>query len=97
MINDLRQIQTAKIYRAHLDERPEGYEKPVVHFKGEAEFHVHDSGSTVARVFAVDHPYWGAEVLRTSTVLKRFDDGSFETRNTIYKPYKEDRDAGQDE
>lgn len=64
--------------------------KPVVTFIGEAVF---DSkmyeGHIVAHVRTLDHPTWGNDMVRTSSVLKKFDDGSFETLNTIYKPQKE--------
>lgn len=66
--------------------------KPVVTFIGEAVF---DSkmykGHVVARVHALDHPIWDNDMVRTSSVLKKFDDGSFETLNTIYKPQKEEQ------
>jgi hypothetical protein len=44
-------------------------------------------GHEVAHVRTVNHPAWGSDKVRTSSVLYKFDDGSFETRNTIYKPY----------
>lgn len=63
-------------------------EKPVVRFTGTVVF---DSETypdcEVARVTTVDHYVWGSDKVRTSKVLKKFDDGSFETMNTIYKPY----------
>ena len=63
--------------------------KPVVHFKGEAAFDTEMfPGYEVARVYAVDHYIWGEDKVRTSTVLLKYPDGSFETDNTIYKPLK---------
>jgi hypothetical protein len=64
--------------------------KPVVHFRGNARFF---SGTTdngdefeFARVYALDHPRLGKTDVRTSVIVQKFDDGSFETLNTIYKP-----------
>jgi hypothetical protein len=70
--------------------------KPVVHFTGEAKFfnyYTQDieeelTKDTVARVNAVDHYVWGKDVVRTSVVLQKFSDGSFETMNTVYRPQK---------
>jgi hypothetical protein len=64
--------------------------KPVTHFR-EVTFHpVHivDTGeySEVARVYVIDHPRLGQGLIRTSRIVQKFDDGSFETLNTIYKP-----------
>jgi hypothetical protein len=39
-----------------------------------------------ARVLGLDHPVLGADNIRTSIVLKKNDDGSFETLNTLYVP-----------
>ena len=63
-------------------------EKPVVHFKGTAFFRQRhpELPAEVAEVFALDHPKLGCMPVRTSEVLQKFDDGSFETMNTIYKP-----------
>jgi len=64
-------------------------EKPVVHFSGQANFVKWNPPVTdieVAHVYALDHPRLGRQHVRTSEVLHKFDDGSFETRNTIYKP-----------
>ena len=68
--------------------------KPVVHFINEATFfnyYTHElednlTKDTVARVDAVDHYVWGKDSVRTSVVLKKFSDGSFETMNTVYRP-----------
>lgn len=66
-------------------------EKPTVHFTGEPRFDTKMfPGHEVAHVEAADHYVWGNEIVRTSSVLKKFDDGSFETRNTLYKPYKDE-------
>jgi hypothetical protein len=65
--------------------------KPVVHFRNKATFipvHIFDTGedSEVALVYAIDHPRLGKTDVRTSRIVQKFDDGSFETLNTIYKP-----------
>ena len=39
-----------------------------------------------ARVSGLDHPILGADTIRTSIVIKKHDDGSFETLNTLYVP-----------
>lgn len=64
------------------------YVKPVVHFiKGTESFFDAGIGMKVARLRALDHPVLGAEIVRTSVIIKEHDsDGSFETLNTIYKP-----------
>ena len=68
-------------------------EKPVVHFVGNVVFDTSMfEGHEVAHVLAVDHYVWGHDHVRTSTVLKKFDDGSFETRNTLYKPLPENKE-----
>ena len=43
----------------------------------------------VAHVQTVNHPTLGATWVRTSKVLNKFEDGSFETVNHIYTPYKD--------
>lgn len=65
--------------------------KPTVHFLGKAEFFdytIEKTGEEIqmARVFGLDHPKLGRDWIRTSRVVQKFDDGSFETLNTIYKP-----------
>ena len=66
-------------------------EKPVVYFSGEARFDTKlFPGHEVAHVRTVDHYVWGADKVRTSSVVKKFDDGSFETLNTLYKPLKKE-------
>lgn len=63
--------------------------KPVVHYVGGV---IWDKkmfpGTEVAHVYTTNHPVWGKDRVRTSTVLKKFSDGSFETNNTIYRPLK---------
>jgi hypothetical protein len=78
--------------------------KPVVPFVGEAKFftrvitdeqkewYKQDSNEvTQAVVYGIDHPILGTDKITTSIVLYKFDDGSFETLNTIYKPQKEEQ------
>lgn len=60
--------------------------KPVVHYIGEAIFYEVDEGVEHARVYGLNHPVLGKDDIRTSVVLKKFSDGSFETLNTIYRP-----------
>lgn len=64
-------------------------EKKVVHFSGQPYFETWELESgpvEVAHVYSLDHPRLGRQHVRTSRVLHKFDDGSFETLNTIYKP-----------
>lgn len=65
--------------------------KKVVHFQGEVTFQPYETyeGETgeVAHVYALDHPRLGRTRVRTSKVVQKFDDGSFETLNTMYKPH----------
>jgi len=63
--------------------------KPVVHFIGDAKFYEVDAGDGIveyARVYGIDHPILGRDNIRTSLVVQKFSDGSFETLNTLYKP-----------
>lgn len=46
-----------------------------------------------ARVYGLDHPILGADDIRTSIVIKKQDDGSFETLNTLYVPDKEKHES----
>jgi hypothetical protein len=72
-------------------EAKENKEKPVVYFSGEPVFDTESyPGHEVARVYALHHYVLGTCDVRTSSVLKKFDDGSFETRNTLYKPAQGD-------
>jgi hypothetical protein len=65
--------------------------KPTVYFIGDVKFNTTMfPGHEVAHVFAIDHYIWGKDAIRTSSVLNKFPDGSFETMNTIYKPYTDD-------
>jgi len=43
----------------------------------------------IAKVFALNHPKLGQTKVTTSLVQYKFDDGSFETLNSIYIPMKE--------
>lgn len=67
-------------------------EKPTVYYLGEPEYWMWDSKNEVAGLEVVlDHPRLGScPNVRTSTVLKKFSDGSFETRNTMYVPATEE-------
>lgn len=63
-------------------------DKPVVYFIGKPLFDTTMfKGHEVAHVHAVDHYVWGNDKVRTSSIVKKFEDGSFETMNTIYKPH----------
>ena len=46
-----------------------------------------------AVVFGLDHPILGRDTIHTSIVVKKNDDGSFETLNTIYVPDKEKHES----
>ena len=74
-------------------------QKPIVTFVGEAKFfdrtltdeqkelcNCDSNEVTQAVVYGLDHPILGRDKITTSIVLYKFDDGSFETLNTIYKP-----------
>lgn len=64
--------------------------KPVVFFVGEPRF-IKWAGKKdviVASVYALNHPKLGETQVRTSQVMDKFDDGSFETMNTMYIPMK---------
>jgi hypothetical protein len=54
------------------------------------DYKIHDAGENIqmARVYALDHPRLGTQTVRTSKIVATFDDGSFETLNTIYKPIR---------
>lgn len=65
-------------------------EKPTVFFIGEPVWDTEMfKGHEVAHVRTLNHYVWGNDKVRTSSVLKKNDDGSFETMNTIYVPYTE--------
>lgn len=63
-------------------------EKPVVYYMGQPEFWNWNENTEVANLlFVINHPVLGkCSNVRTSKVLQKFFDGSFETRNTMYKP-----------
>ena len=62
--------------------------KPIVHYDGEAMFLQAYDSSYYASVFALDHPVVGRGWVRTSNIVSKSGDGSFETLNTIYAPAK---------
>lgn len=63
--------------------------KPVVHYINDAVFgFVGDD--EVAQVDALDHPRLGCQRVYTSVVIRKEEDGTFETLNTIYKPVKQE-------
>lgn len=47
----------------------------------------------LATVYAMNHPIFGQQLVRTSIVIKKHSDGSFETMNTIYQPVKEEENV----
>jgi len=57
--------------------------KPIVFYSSEPEFHATPEG-TYAVVFALNHPRLGQQVVRTSIILSKQDNG-FETLNTLYR------------
>lgn len=63
-------------------------DKAVVYFIDAPEFWLWRGETEVAGLFAViNHPKLGQCFdVRTSQVLNKFSDGSFETRNTMYVP-----------
>lgn len=64
--------------------------KPTVFFIGNPVWDTEMfKGHEVAHVKTVNHYVWGTDHVRTSSVLKKNDDGSFETMNTLYVPYTE--------
>lgn len=79
-------------------------DKPIVRFSGDPIFYTvelapmhqkvygqyadQEGYVEYARVQGLDHPVLGADIIRTSIVLKKHDDGSFETMNTMYVPDK---------
>ncbi len=64
--------------------------KPVVFFTGQAQFidWPYKKDVQVASVYALNHPKLGETRVRTSQVMEIYDDGSFETMNTMYIPMK---------
>lgn len=66
-------------------------EKPTVYYIGDVQWDTEMfPGHEVAHVRTTNHPVWGRNKVRTSSVLNKFEDGSFETMNTLYKPLKYD-------
>lgn len=62
-------------------------QKPIYYFIGEAKFTKwQDTDKLVAHVEVEGGHPCGSSYVRTSHVLYVFDDGSFETRNSIYVP-----------
>ena len=57
--------------------------KPIVFYSGAPSFHATEHGE-YAKVFALNHPRLGQQVVRTSIVLSKQDNG-FETLNTLYR------------
>lgn len=64
--------------------------KPVVFFIGKPKFFdwAYKKDCQVASVYALNHPKLGERIVRTSQVMEIYDDGSFETMNTMYIPKK---------
>jgi len=63
--------------------------KPVVHYINYAVFGF-EGEHEVAEVFALDHPRFGRQRVYTSVIIRKEEDGTFETLNTIYKPVKQE-------
>ena len=57
--------------------------KPIVFYSGEPIFYVLED-KEYAKVFALNHPLLGQQVVRTSIILSKQDNG-FETLNTLYR------------
>jgi hypothetical protein len=84
-------------------------DKPTVRFAGKAMFYTVELAPMhqktygqyadaeghieYARVYGLNHPILGADDIRTSIVVKKHDDGSFETLNTLYVPDKEKHES----
>lgn len=60
--------------------------KALVHYRGDCVFSMHYLGKEVATVYdVVNHPKLGHQrVVYTSEVVNKYDDGMFETLNTLY-------------
>lgn len=52
-----------------------------------------DNSYEHASVYVMNHPVWGEDWVRTSIIVKKHPDGSFETMNTIYQPVKEEENV----
>ena len=63
--------------------------KPTVRFTGEPLFESAWPNCEIAYVHTLDHPRLGEQDIRTSAVMKKNEDGSFETLNTIYVPVED--------
>lgn len=57
--------------------------KPIVFYSGEPIFYMLED-KEYAKVFALNHPRLGRQLVRTSIVLSKQDNG-FETLNTLYR------------
>ena len=83
--------------------------KPTVRFKGTPKFYRIELTPSLreeyqqyldaegkyerASVYGLDHPILGEDTISTSIVVKKHDDGSFETLNTLYVPDKEKHES----
>jgi len=62
-------------------------QKPIYYFIGKARFtNWQATDKIVAHLELEDGHPCGSDYVRTSTVVYKFDDGSFETLNSIYVP-----------
>ena len=84
-------------------------DKPTVRFKGTPKFYRIELAPNLrgeyqqyldaegnyerASVYGLDHPILGEDTISTSIVVKKHDDGSFETLNTLYVPDKEKHES----
>lgn len=69
--------------------------KPTVLFVGDAKFYMVGE-EEVASVYGLNHPRLGMGFIDTSVVIKKHPNGSFETLNTLYEPFKKDPDDSTD-
>lgn len=76
--------------KAGIDPTHNPDNKPVVFYTGPLNIG-EGGGFEFANVFAINHPCLGTEHVRTSAILQKFEDGSFETRNTFYVPVSFDQ------
>lgn len=67
--------------------------KPVVYFEKSSAYDV--KLGQRGYVKAINHPKFGHNNVHTSTIMEIYADGSFETRNTVYKPELEVLSATQ--
>lgn len=61
--------------------------KPTIRFYPPAYFRPAFGDGEIALVVVEHHPYTKTNHVATSTVVKKNDDGSFETLNSLYVPY----------